>query len=137
MQWTSDLIRYDMNSYGSPAMRAGDVRILPGDHTLDSSASGAGDRFFYSVTKSPDKVCLKLVNASSTEQPVSIALNGIGAGTHSARIDTLKASTTWATNTITHPERIVPVKSTATIKGERLQHVMPGYAIQVLQIDLK
>ena len=108
-----------------------------GDHTLNSSVSGAGDRFFYSVTSSPNKLCVKLVNASSTEQPVSIALNGIGAGTHTARIDTLKANTTWATNTITHPERIVPVKSTASIKGERVQHVMPGYAIQVLQIDLK
>jgi alpha-N-arabinofuranosidase len=139
MQWSSDLIGYDaLNSYGSPSYYT-QVMFASclGDHTLDSSASGAGDRFFYSVTKSPDKLCLKLVNASSTEQPVSIALNGIGAGTHTAHIDTLKANTTWATNTITHPERIVPVKSTATIKGERLQHVMPGYAIQVLQIDLK
>ena len=67
----------------------------------------------------------------------SIALNGLGAGTHTARIDTMKANTTWATNTITHPDRIVPVKSTATIKGERMQHVMPGYSIQVMQIDLK
>jgi alpha-N-arabinofuranosidase len=139
MQWSSDLIGYDaLNSYGSPSYYT-QVMFASclGDHTLDSSASGAGERFFYSVTKSPDKVCLKLVNASSTEQAVSIALNGIGAGTHTARIDTLKANTTWATNTITHPERIVPVKSSATIKGERVQHVMPAYAIQVLQIDLK
>jgi alpha-N-arabinofuranosidase len=139
MQWSSDLIGYDtLNSYGSPSYYT-QVMFASclGDHTLDSSASGTGDRFFSSVTKSPDKVCLKLVNASSTEQPVSIALNGIGAGRHTAHIETLKANTTWAANTITHPERIVPVKSTAAIKGERLQHVMPGYAIQVLQIDLK
>jgi alpha-N-arabinofuranosidase len=139
MQWSSDLIGYDaLNSYGSPSYYT-QVMFASclGDHTLNSSVSGAGDRFFYSVTKSPDKVCLKLVNASSTEQPVSIALNGIGAGTRTAHIDTLKANTTWATNTIAHPERIVPVKSTAAIQGERVQYVMPGYAIQVLQIDLK
>jgi alpha-N-arabinofuranosidase len=139
MQWSSDLIGYDaLNSYGSPSYYT-QVMFASclGDHTLNSSVSGAGDRFFYSVTKSPDKVCLKLVNASSTEQPVSIALNGIGAATRTAHIDTLKANTTWATNTITHPERIVPIKSTAAIKGEHVQHVMPGYAIQVLQIDLK
>ena len=80
---------------------------------------------------------MKLVNASSGGQPVTISLNGLGAGTHTARIDTLKANTTWATNTITHPDRIVPVRSTASVKGERVQHVMPGYAIQVLEIDLK
>ena len=82
-------------------------------------------------------MCLKLVNASSIEQPVTIALNGIGTGTHTARIDTIKANNTWATNTITHPERIVPIKSTTSIKGERVQHVMPAYSIQVVQIDLK
>jgi alpha-L-arabinofuranosidase len=49
----------------------------------------------------------------------------------------MKANNTWATNTITHPERIVPVKSTASIKGERVAHVMPAYSIQVVQIDLK
>ena len=57
-------------------LRAGDVRFVPGRSHADSSASGAGDKFFYSVTASPDKVCLKLVNASSTEQPLTIALNG-------------------------------------------------------------
>jgi alpha-N-arabinofuranosidase len=80
---------------------------------------------------------MKLVNASSVDQPVTIAMNGLGAGTHAARIDTLKANSTWATNSITHPERIVPVKSTMSIKGERVSHVMPGYSIQVFQIDLK
>ena len=139
MQWSSDLVGYDaLTSYGSPSYYT-QVMFASclGNHTLNSSVSGAGDRFFYSVTSSPNQLCVKLVNASSTEQPVSIALNGIGTGTHTARIDTLKANTTWATNTITHPERIVPVKSTASIKGERVQHVMPGYSIQVLQIDLK
>jgi alpha-N-arabinofuranosidase len=139
MQWSSDLIGYDaLNSYGSPSYYA-QVMFASclGDHTLNSSLSGAGDRFFYSVTASPNKVCLKLVNASSVEQPVAIALNGLGAGTHATRIDTMKANNTWATNTIAHPERIVPVKSTTSIKGERVQHVMPAYSIQVVQIDLK
>ncbi len=122
MQWSSDLIGYDaMNSYGSPSYYT-QVMFASclGDHTLNSSASGAGGKFFYSVTASPNKVCLKLVNASSVEQPVAIALNGLGAGTHATRIDTMKANNTWATNTITHPERIVPVKSNTSIKGERV-----------------
>lgn len=139
MQWNSDLIGYDaLNSYGSPSYYTQVIfASCLGDHTLNSSLSGAGDRFFYSVTASPNKVCLKLVNASSVEQPVAIALSGLGAGTHATRIDTMKANNTWATNTIAHPERIVPVKSTTSIKGERVQHVMPAYSIQVVQIDLK
>jgi alpha-L-arabinofuranosidase len=139
MQWSSDLIGYDaLNSYGSPSYYA-QVMFASclGDHTVNSSVSGAGDKFFYSVTTSPNKLCMKLVNAASTERPISIALNGLGAGAHTVRIDTLRANTTWATNTITHPERIVPVRSTAAIKGERMQHVMPAYSIQVVELDRK
>jgi hypothetical protein len=29
------------------------------------------------------------------------------------------------------------VKSATSVKGERMQHVMPAYSIQVLQVDLK
>jgi alpha-N-arabinofuranosidase len=139
MQWSSDLIGYDaLNSYGSPSYYAQVMYAsCLGDHTLNSSVSGANDRFFYSVTVSPGKLCMKLVNAGSTEQPLRIALNGLGGGTHTARIDTLKANTTWATNTITHPERIVPVKSTVSVKGDRILHAMPSYSIQVLEVDLK
>lgn len=139
MQWSSDLIGYDaLNSYGSPSYYA-QVMFASclGDHTLDSSVSGTGDRFFYSVTASPNKLCLKLVNATSTELPLDIALSGLGASTHTGRIDTLKANTTWATNTIAHPERIVPVRSAAAIQGEHLRHVMPAYSIQVVELDLK
>jgi alpha-N-arabinofuranosidase len=139
MQWSSDLIGYDaLSSYGSPSYHA---QVLfgscLGDHTVNSALAGAGDKFFYSVTASQDKVCLKLVNASSTEQTLNLALNGLGAASRTARIQTLKANTTWATNTITQPERIVPVKSTTSIQGERLRHVMPAYSIQVVEVDLK
>jgi alpha-L-arabinofuranosidase len=78
-----------------------------------------------------------LVNASSTAQPVAITLNGLGTGDHTAQLDTLKANTVWATNSIRDPRRIVPVKSMVSIKGERLEHIMPGYSIQVLEVALK
>lgn len=139
MQWSSDLIGYDaLNSYGSPSYYA-QVMFASclGDHTVNSSLLGAGEKFFYSVTASPNKLCLKLVNASSTEQSLALSLNGLGTGPHKTLIDTLKASATWATNTITHPERIVPVRATSTIQSERMQHVMPAYSIQVVEIELK
>ena len=61
MQWSSDLIGYDaLNSYGSPSYYA-QVMFASclGDHTLDSSVSGAGDKFFYSVTASAEQGVLE------------------------------------------------------------------------------
>jgi alpha-L-arabinofuranosidase len=141
MQWSSDLIGYDaLNSYGSPSYYA-QVMFASclGDHTVNSSVSGAGEKFFYSVTGSATskKLCLKLVNASSTGQAIAITLNGLGAGDHTAQLDTIQANTIWATNTSKDPARIVPVRSTFSINGERLEHMMPGYSIQVLEVALK
>lgn len=139
MQWSSDLIGYDaLNSYGSPSYYA-QVMFASclGDHTMNSSLSGAGERFFYSATASHDKLCLKLVNASSTEQPMTITLNGLGTAAHTVRIDTLHANTIWATNTIRDPKRVAPATSTLNIKGERIPYVVPSYSIQVLQFDVK
>ncbi len=140
MQWSTDLIGYDaMTSYGSPSYYAQVMfSSCLGDHTVESNVSGAGEKFFYSVTASANsKVCLKLVNASSTTQPVAITLNGLGAGNHAATLDTLRGNTIWATNTITDPARIVPMRSEVTVKGGRIDHVLPPYSIQVLAIDAK
>ncbi len=140
MQWSTDLIGYDaLTSYGSPAYYAQAMfASCVGIQILSADLSGVGDKLFYSATASAkSKVCVKLVNGSSTAQPVTITLNGLGSGLHAARLQTLKANTTWATNTIKDPERVVPVRSQLSLKGERLEHVVPGYAIQVLEIDLK
>jgi alpha-N-arabinofuranosidase len=141
MQWASDLIGYDaLNSYGSPSYYA-QVMFASclGDHTADSTLSGAGDKFFYSATVSTkaNKACLKLVNASSAPQSLSLSLNGLGNTSHQAKVSTLKGNTVWATNTIEHPDRIVPVSSALAIKGERMNHTVPGYSIQVIEFDLK
>ena len=139
MQWSSDLIGYNASaSYGSPSYYTQVMfAACLGDQTVNSTVSGTGERFFYSATKSSDKLCLKLVNASSEQQVLDIALGGTGAGQHPARINTLQAKGVWATNSIAHPEQIVPVKSATTIKGDRLHHVMPGYSIQVVEVDLR
>jgi alpha-N-arabinofuranosidase len=140
MQWSTDLIGYDaLTSYGSPAYYAQVMfGSCLGDHTLQSDLAGAGDKFFYSVTASvKSKVCMKFVNAASTAQPIAIALNGLGDGSHTAQVQTLRADTIWATNTIKDPERIVPLRSKLSLKGERLEYVVPGYSIQVIELDLK
>ena len=139
MQWSSDLIGYDaLNSYGSPSYYA-QVMFASclGDHILESSVAGAGDKFFYSATASSKKLCVKLVNAASVEQPITINLNGLGNTARTAHVETLKAATTWATNTIADPKRIVPVSSVLKLKGEHVPYTLPAYTIQVLEIELK
>jgi alpha-N-arabinofuranosidase len=141
MQWSSDLIGYNAStSYGSPSYYA-QVMFASclGDHTVNSSIAGAADKFFYSATVSTKsgKACLKLVNAASTPQPLNITLTGLSGASHSGRVETLKANTTWATNTITDPKQIAPSKSEVNINGGRLAYVLPAYSIQVLELDLK
>jgi alpha-N-arabinofuranosidase len=139
MQWSSDLIGYDaLSSYGSPSYYA-QVMFASclGDHTVNSSLTGSGGKFFYSATASPGKVCLKMVNGASTSQPVNITLRGPGASAHIARVSTLHANTTWATNTNKDGKRIVPVRSTLNFSGERVLLAAPAYSIQLLEVDLK
>jgi alpha-N-arabinofuranosidase len=140
MQWSSDLIGYDaLNSYGSPSYYT-QVMFASclGDHIASTDLSGAGEKLFISATSTAkSKACVKLVNAASTPQSVNITLNGLGSGTHTVQVETLRANTTWATNSIAEPNRIVPVRSKLTVTGEKVEHTLPPYSIQVLEIDLK
>src|SRR5690349_11547055 len=82
MQWESDLIGYDASrSYGSPSyyaqvMFAGHV----GDETLGSELENGAPKLFYSVTRDAKnrRIYLKLVNASSTPEPLDLKFAGSG-----------------------------------------------------------
>ena len=106
-----------------------------GDHTLASNAENAGTKFFYSITgtAAKKKLYLKLVNGASTPQPVDIDFAG-GKVAASAKLVSLSAKDTQATNSIDHPTAIVPVNSTVTLQGSRLRHTMPGYSIEVIEL---
>jgi alpha-N-arabinofuranosidase len=138
MQWDTDLIGYNaMKSYGSPSYYA---QVLfskyLGDHTLKSSLEGAGPRFFYSITGSAAKkqFYLKLVNADSTPQAVDIDLSGAKLAP-TAKLVSLNARDTQATNTIDDPDQIVPVESTLNNVSGHLHHTVPGYSIQVIEFS--
>ncbi len=134
MQWESDLIGYDaISSYGSPSYYA-QVMFAShiGDEILNAKLEGAPPKLFYSVTRksSDGTVYLKLVNASSTPQPVHIEFNG-GKAAASGKLTSLSAKTTAATNSITQPTAIVPVESGV---HDLASHTVPGYTIQVLEL---
>lgn len=140
MQWQTDLIGYDaVKSYGSPAYYAQVMfGSYLGDHTLGSKVEGAGPKFFYSITGSAEKkkLYLKLVNAESVAQPVDIDLNGAKVAA-TAKLVTLSAHDTQATNTIDHPTQIVPVESALNNVTSKVHHVMPAYSIEVIEFDVR
>ncbi len=148
MQWETDLIGYDdLRSYGSPSYWAQVMfsKYL-GDQTLASkldapglNASGldsASPRLFYSITRDSarKRLYLKLVNASSTPQPVDIDFAGVRLA-ETGTLITLSAASTQATNTIDQPNQIVPVETALHGVSNPLHHTLPGYAIQVIQVD--
>jgi alpha-N-arabinofuranosidase len=143
MQWPTDLIGYDaLTSYGSPSYYA---QCMFGAHIGDgqpqSSITGVDPsaRFFYSVTVSSDThvLHLKLVNATTMDQPMEIALKGLGAGAHEAKMISLHGATFEATNTITDPTAIHPVDSVLRFTGATLKHTVPAYTIEVVDIAVK
>ena len=142
MQWESDLIGYDaMNSYGSPSYYA-QVMFSNhfGDQILNATLDGtAAPKLFYSVTRksSDGTIYLKLVNASSTPQPLRLQFKGASTIDKTGKLITLSAKTTAATNSITQPTAIVPVESELRGAAAEFAHTIPGFTIQVLELKTK
>ncbi len=141
MQWESDLIGYDaMSSYGSPSYYAQCMFAeYLGTEVPTSSLSGGGERLFYSATRDAAKgaVYLKLVNASSVPQPVSVELAGAGAIAKTGTLVSLIGTNDAETNTIAAPTRVVPVKSELRGAGAKFDHTVPPYSVQVLVLSAK
>jgi alpha-L-arabinofuranosidase len=141
MQWESDLIGYNaLTSYGAPSYYAQSMFAeYLGTEVPSSSLTGGGTRFFYSVTHDPAKslVYLKLVNASSVPQSVNIEIAGAGGVSKTGTLVSLEAANPAATNTILTPKRIVPVKTKLSDAGAKFSHMVPPYAIQVLELQPK
>jgi alpha-L-arabinofuranosidase len=141
MQWESDLIGYDaLTSYGSPSYYAQSMfaKYL-GTEVPTSSIDGNAERFFYSVTRDPakGKVYLKLVNASSVAQPVAVQITGVGSVANTGNLVTLSGATLAETNTISVPTRIVPVQTALKAAGQKFDHTVPPYSVQVLELEAK
>ena len=145
MQWETDLIGYDaMRSYGSPSYYAQVMfsKYL-GDETLSSKLEGPGlnpanPKLFYSITRDSAKkrLYLKLVNASTTPQPIEINLSGAKLA-ETGKLISLSAHDTQATNTLEKPTEIVPVETPLHAVSGHLHHILPGLSIQVLELDEK
>jgi len=165
MQWPSDLIGYDaIKSYGSPSYHTqklfsnylGDV-IVPSKATnIPSQAYVQPPRrnanaatptpvptnkkvatFFYAVTRDTmtGKVFLKMVNTAPVAQTVDINLNGAKVIKPVGTSVLLTAEKTTDTNTITEPNKIVPVTSKLTGVEKSFTKTLAPYSINIYQIE--
>ncbi|HEY4206401.1 MAG TPA: alpha-L-arabinofuranosidase C-terminal domain-containing protein, partial [Puia sp.] len=159
MQWRSDLIGYDaLNSFGSPSYHAqklfstyiGDsvVRITSINtptqlQRLTAKDSAAGikpktiDALFFAATRDSHKgrVYIKLVNTQPTPQTVNINLEGARKIARNGTEWVLKAESPEDTNTITQPDKIVPVQSTIKGLGKTFSRTLPAWSITVLELE--
>jgi alpha-N-arabinofuranosidase len=139
MQWESDLIGYNaLTSYGSPSYWA---QVIFSGHlgteAVPAVLANAGPRVFASATRDDKqhKLYIKVVNANSEEKPLSIALDGVGRVEHEAKLVTLSGKSPNATNSITHPDEVVPVESKIEVSGAKFERKLAPYSINVLELS--
>jgi alpha-N-arabinofuranosidase len=158
MQWPTDLIGYDaLTSYGSPSYYAQKMFSLNhGDAVLSAEAENIPTRewqaparrggsapapqqvpfIFYDATrdKKTGTIFLKVVNTGGDARTVQIAIQGAQNIKPEGEMTVLSASTPDATDSISEPNKVVPVTSKVDGLGANFTRVFPAYSITVLQI---
>ena len=159
-QWDSDLIGYNaLTSYGSPAYYVQKVfgnylgnKIVPitaenmptqnKPLTRRDSASGITTpkivpSVFYSATKDTKTgaVYLKIVNTTAQQQPLEINLKGVAKVSPNATVVVIKGDKPDDTNTITDPERIMPITSKISGVTPVFTRSLEPYSITTLQLQ--
>ncbi len=158
MQWRTDLIGYDtLTSYGSPSYFAqqmfsrnhGDVVIPVAAENIPTREWQAPPRrggeppppqqvpfIFYNATRDTEAgmIYLKVVNAGSEERNVKIEIRGALNIKPQGEMVVMSASGPEMTDSITEPNKIVPVTSKVEGLGTDFSRVFPPYSITVLRI---
>ena len=139
MQWDTDLIGYDaLSSYGSPSYWA---QVLFGSYlgteAVDAKLANAGPRVYASATRDEKlrKLFVKVVNATSKESALNIALNGVARVEREATLISLSGKTPNVTNSITHPDAVVPVERRIEVAGPKFKQSFAPYSINVLELS--
>ena len=140
MQWATDLIGYDaLSSYGSPSYW---TQVMFSSHlgteVVASTLDNAPARVYASVTRdnAKHKLFVKVVNATSTAQPLAIALTGVANKVAPlATLTTMSGKTPNATNSITHPDAVKPVTHSVAIAGPKFTQTFAPYSVNVLELN--
>jgi len=159
-QWDSDLIGYNaLTSYGSPSYyvqqlfgnNIGDkiipiavenIPTQPRPLTRRDSANGITKAplvptVFYSASqdKKSGTVYLKLVNTTGVKQQVNLNLNGIAKVSPEATLYVIKSDNPKDTNTISDPEKIVPIMSKIKGIAPQFTQILDPYSVSLIKLQ--
>ena len=81
------------------------------------------------------KLFVKVVNATSTAQPLTIALTGVAKLAPQATLTTMSGKTPNATNSITHPDAVAPVARKVPVTGPKFTETFAPYSVNVLELS--
>lgn len=159
MQWRTDLMGYNtLTSYGSPAYYVQKMFSLNhGDAVLPIESQNIPTRewqrparrggqpsppeqvpfVFYSATRDTKTgtIFLKVVNTGSEERSIGVQISGASNLSPEGEAVVLSASSPDDTDSITEPDKIVPVTSKVSWLGSDFTRVFPPYSITVLRIS--
>ena len=134
-QWRPDLIGYDtISAYGSPSYYA--IQMFSrnlGDEILSTSSSGTAIQGCATRDSKTGEIFLKLVNPQATAEPLNIEINGIKTLASKASAITL-AGNPDDSNSITQPNKIIPVTTTVRQLKPDFAYTMPPHSIVVLKL---
>jgi alpha-N-arabinofuranosidase len=163
MQWSSDLIGYDVqSSYGSPSYHMqkmfshylGNVSLpVAAEHVVAQTWQPPARQetpqllpptrqvptMFFSATKSDQRseIYLKVVNALGTAQAVQVDLAGAGKVAAEGKAIVLGSANKEDTNTIAEPAKVVPVTSKARGLGKQFSYSFAPYSVTVLVLSTR
>lgn len=135
-QWTPDMIWFNARevlltpNYHVQAMFAATV----GDQVVESSYEGDNGLLYHVVTRTEDKLYVKLVNVSDNAEDMTLKLAGVPDGT--AAFTQLTGEKN-AINTFANKERVAPVTGESAISGGEMTLTLPAYSVTILTFATK
>jgi alpha-N-arabinofuranosidase len=134
-QWRPDLIGYDtISAYGSPSYYA--IQMFSrnlGDEILFTSSSETAIQGCATRNSKTGEIFLKLVNPQATVEPLNIEVNGFKTLASKASAITL-AGNLDDSNSITQPNKVIPVTTTVRHLKPDFAYTMPPHSIVVLKL---
>jgi len=158
-QWDSDLIGYNaLSSYGSPAyyvqtmfskylgnsivpVTAENIPTQNRPLTRRDSAENITPKpiptIFYAATKDQKSgaIYLKVVNTTGKQQPIEINLKGATQVSPEATLVVIKGDKPEDTNSITDPEKIIPVTSKIRGVAPTFVRTLDPYSVSIIQLQ--
>lgn len=135
-QWTPDLIWYNARevmltpNYYVQQMFANTV----GDQVVASACDTINQRVYHVVTRTEDKLYVKLVNVSAYDEAMTLNLANVPDGT--AACMQMSGEKNVA-NTMQNKDNISPKKSRVTFADGAADMTLPAYSVTILTFNLK